>query len=308
MIKNLFLGLTLGVSLAQGMLPEAVPLPAPVVSYTDLANHTSAFWQPFTAIKHEQRLLLLYQLGALTHENTTQFIITDVPALQAGTSTALRVTITFTQYRLEIRLFDAAGNECLEGSTELDSRWASLDTLNTNSKNEQRRLVSGNTVMAVWEHICVLCGFDAAEICDGSVCNGFDLRVLLPYVSGHSWYGKFGYFPKKLLLCEYKQKLTFLAQRSCSSILVDFADNALVSILLRLSLGACQLPENAPLGALVKKLYHGMRAGDSHSGVLLRCVYTHFLSNYSCSNSLLSRYITGEQQKVYAQKLSKYFD
>lgn len=164
-------------------------------------------------------------------------------------------------------------------------------------------VIHGNTVMQLWEAFCSCCAFQKAEIRDGAKCAYFELRKLLPYITGTTWYGKFGYVPE-LVDHEYIQQQTRkLTGRSVIQMLGDFSEKKVVRDALYFACDiTCLNPQEITFGQLVTELYAAYR-DTAHplyeqANIALICLYKNCMDDYTAKCDDQFR-ITNIQREIF---------
>lgn len=279
------------------------------ISYTDLINKKSALWERFKHKTPQEIAALFVAKSALQSD----FIISDVPGLQHDSKTAVHVYLKASgvsvENALQVQVTDMNNNSCIEGHLSPTNKSAYLALLRATPQpgsgvlglGEQKRLISGTTAVLLWDKFWELWGINRGFLTDAAVYEGFYLRVLLPYVYGHSWYGKFGYFPHGVTREQYAQAVNFLIQRTLQQITDDCVECPHVSDALNQGLACTGLTMSDTIGSLVRTLYLQWRYGrvDIQKPLLapaerllrkeaLKMVYDACLFTYPVSNESVS--------------------
>lgn len=301
-IANILLISTFCSPLARQQAHEQLPY----IAYADLMDQQSPIGKFFADQPVEQKINALWALGSQEWLSSS-FCITQVPCMQ-GTATLTIVLDRVLFNKLVITVYKDK-TPLLEGLFYWGTRTASLELLTGTGKIDRfPRTISGSTLLYIWEVLCKFCAIRTASIEDVSCYkNCFELRILLPYIYGVSFYGKVGYFPTCISRTRYLDAVKTLASRTAEQLIADaqYADNTKAITTVQQALACCNLARTASLSEVVTALYIRWRADSASCEKLLHDMYIYFLESYpDCPDQ---ENIYALQQKVYSKNLKKKF-
>lgn len=263
------------------------------ISYNDIINTQSFLWQQAQNKPLEEIFSLL--IGS-SGSGTT--IVTDVPGISQ--TTTLQLTMNADESSVQVYLNDANNNNVIEGRLHMHDKRAYLSLLRcTPQKGSSvlgpkgyKRLISGKIAVEFWDRFWQLWGIKKGFLTDAAVYDDFYLRILLPYVYGHSWYGGFGYLPIAISKEQYIAAVAFLRQRLVSDILQECAQLPEAQKKLMNALAYSKLSNNCTIGDLVKQVYLQWRSNNPEMSMrakeILTDIYGTFLNSYPVKNDAVT--------------------
>jgi len=264
------------------------------IHYPNLIAKTEFFRDVMQQENVCQRLKMLAQYGK--YDRSRSMIRIDNVPLINGTVGYVTLALQLCGERYDIRLYDSAKSECFSGyiwltqshKSVLKMLCATPQTIaigdgSDDDEQDIKRLISGTVAMHIWDAMCDICAVGRVKLTDCARYDTIKLRVLLPYIYGCSWYGKWGY-AVVANEAEYKEAINFLRERTYSDLLHDFADNTEIFTALTACLAYSGSNATESLGTVLTAFFTKYRRvpEDERASLqtLLECVYTHCLIAY----------------------------
>lgn len=280
------------------------------MNYNDLMDD-SVIRRELSALDCEDAMRLLYSKGK--QDGTTSIIVIQEVPGRDGSKIDLFLHITPQSEGYKVTIYDSQQQACCDGIWNRQE--ASLDILNADRSHipclyEPARNVQGVTLLRIWDALWMMCGMQRCMLRDESSYEEFKLRILLPYVQGHTWYWQHGYrCGGEREIQEYKEAVHILTSRVCRLILEEHAQSSEVKAALENGCHYCECTLDVSLGQLVGGIYRlwrsatGQQRQDYKDCLLI--LYSKILKSYSRDAVLREAHL--RMNRVYFEKINPLF-